>query len=160
MSVAVFECSLGSEVDTEELGAQLARCVQAQGGGGYIELAGELGAGKTCLSRGLLKALGHTGRVKSPTYTVIECYSLVPPVLHMDLYRLADPLELEQLGLDEYPLTEHLWMVEWPERGEGWLPVPDLRVKLAYAGAGRRALLQASSPRGVSWLASLQQNIK
>lgn len=160
MSEAAITRKLDCERATEALGAQLARAVLAGGGGGYVELNGELGAGKTCLTRGLLEAMGHTGRVKSPTYTVIECYALTPPVLHMDLYRLAEPMELEQLGLDEYPLTEYLWMVEWPERGEGWLPAPDLRVRLAYSKAGREAQLHAGSPRGESWLTSLQQNIK
>lgn len=152
--------NLKSEAFTEGLGAALAGAVADTGGGGFIELAGQLGAGKTCLTRGLLKALGHDGRVKSPTYTVIECYPLTPPVVHMDLYRLTDPFELDQLGLDEYPVTEYLWMVEWPERGEAWLPAADMRICLAYSGSGRQAHLQAGSPRGASWLACLQKHFK
>lgn len=160
MNTSTLERCLETEAQTEALGAEIARVVQQTGGGGYIELAGELGAGKTCLTRGLLLALGHSGRVKSPTYTVIECYELKPPVLHMDLYRLADPMELEQLGLDEYPASEYLWMVEWPERGEGWLPAPDVRLQLSYAGSARHAEIQACTARGASWLTSLEKNIK
>lgn len=160
MNAPVIERCLESEVQTEVLGADIAKAVQRAGGGGYIELAGELGAGKTCLTRGLLRALGYSGRVKSPTYTVVECYELAQPVLHMDLYRLADPMELEQLGLDEYPVSGYLWMVEWPERGEGWLPAPDLRLRLSYSGPARRAQIRACSALGGSWLTSLQQNIK
>lgn len=160
MNTPPLERCLENEAQTEALGADLAKAVKLAGGGGYIELAGELGAGKTCLTRGLLMALGYPGRVKSPTYTVIECYELKLPVVHMDLYRLADPLELEQLGLDEYPVSEYLWMVEWPERGAGGLPVPDLQLRLAYSGAARRAQMQARTARGASWLTSLEQNIK
>lgn len=149
--------ALEDESRTLALGAGLAAAV-GQGRGGYIELRGDLGAGKTCLCRGLLQALGHGGRVKSPTYTVMERYELQPPVLHMDLYRLADPMELEQLGLDEYPTDDHLWLVEWPQHGQGWLPSPDLTVELGYAGDARRAEVVAMTRLGQIWLTSLLKN--
>ena len=122
---------------TEALGARLARAL-AQQPGLVIYLEGDLGAGKTTLARGLLRALGVQGAIRSPTYTLMEVYEPAGrAVLHMDLYRLTDPLELQNLGLADFPPNKTLWLVEWPERGAGLLPPFDLRLRLAAEGAGR-----------------------
>lgn len=123
---------------TAALGARIAQAVP----GGVIQLEGDLGAGKTTLARGLLRARGVTGAIRSPTYTLMEPYRTpAGPVLHMDLYRLRDPLEIENLGLSDYPPAETLWLVEWPDKAAGLLPAPVLRVQLAPQGEGRRAQL-------------------
>lgn len=126
---------------TERAGAMLARCPGLDRLR-QIHLEGDLGAGKTTLVRGFLRALGHVGAVRSPTYTLIEPYEFENrTVLHFDLYRVADPDELEYLGVREQSDERTLWLVEWPDRGAGWLPDPELVVRLAQEGAGRRLLL-------------------
>ena len=103
-----------------------------------IWLQGDLGAGKTTFARGLIQALGYKGRVKSPTYGLLEQYLLTSiQVLHMDLYRISDPGELEFLGLEDLLDESSILLVEWPDRGEGWLPPADFIFKFDYAGSGR-----------------------
>jgi tRNA threonylcarbamoyladenosine biosynthesis protein TsaE len=135
-----------SEPAQETLGARLARaCPDACS----IWLQGELGAGKTTLVRGFLRGLGHQGPVKSPTYTLIEPYRLARrDCYHLDLYRLGDPEELEYLGLRDLMAEACILLVEWPERGAGWLPDPDLRVTIAYSEPGRRLTLSGASHLG------------
>jgi tRNA threonylcarbamoyladenosine biosynthesis protein TsaE len=134
---------------TASLGARLARAVTP----GILYLNGELGAGKTTLARGLLRGLGHAGKVRSPTYTLVEPYALESfQVYHLDLYRLADPEELEWLGLRDMLADAALLLVEWPERGSGYLPSADLSIQLDYSGSGREASLEASTPVGQRWL--------
>jgi tRNA threonylcarbamoyladenosine biosynthesis protein TsaE len=118
-----------------------------------VFLQGDLGAGKSTLARAWLRALGVTGAIKSPTYALVERYP-VPggEAAHLDLYRLAAAAELDFLGLDELAAEATLWLVEWPERGAGSLPPPDLRVDLAAEGAGRRAVLESASAEGEAWL--------
>ena len=102
-----------------------------------VYLTGDLGAGKTTLTRGFLRSLGIVGAVRSPTYTLVEIYETsMLTALHLDLYRLADPAELDNLGLREWAGAGHVWLVEWPERGANKLPAADLVVKLT-AGDGR-----------------------
>jgi len=121
-----------------------------------VFLEGELGTGKTTLVRGLLRAMGHQGPVRSPTYTLIESYETGSgPVHHLDLYRIGDAEELEYLGLREL-LDEALVLIEWPERGRGWLPVADLRLQLSQGDQSRRILLSALSPRGEQVLQQLR----
>ncbi len=128
----------------ERLGADLYRDL---GGRGLVFLSGPLGAGKTTLVRGMLRAAGHRGGVKSPTFTLVEPYEdLTPPVYHFDLYRIADPEELEYVGLWDYLGQDALVVVEWPERGEGVLPAPALAVALDYAGSARRARVLPGPP--------------
>ena len=104
-----------------------------------VTLVGDLGAGKTTFVAGLLQALGHTGPARSPTYTLIEPYHLSGrDVQHCDLYRLRDPEELEDLGLRDLRGPGSILLVEWPEKAEGRLGTPDVRIELAYAGADAR----------------------
>ncbi|HEU0197969.1 MAG TPA: tRNA (adenosine(37)-N6)-threonylcarbamoyltransferase complex ATPase subunit type 1 TsaE [Nevskiaceae bacterium] len=126
---------------TAQLGARIAREI-TQLPGGVVFLRGPLGAGKTCLARGLLRALGVTGAVRSPTFTLMELYELSAiKLLHLDLYRLAGAEELYGLGLADYATDDWWWLVEWPERGLGGLPAPWLDLRLEVAGAGRTAFL-------------------
>lgn len=138
---------------TEALGARLARCLAA----GVLFLHGELGAGKTTLVRGFLRALGHRGNVKSPTYTLVEPYDTASgPVFHFDLYRLTDPEELEFMGIRDFFGRETRCLVEWPEKGRGHLPAADLSVTLTPSGGGRRAQVAAHTPAGQAALHCLR----
>lgn len=117
--------------------------------GGRIFLSGDLGAGKTTLTRGLLRGYGYQGAAKSPTYTLVEPYELADCNLyHFDLYRLADPEEVEFLGVWEYFDDINLCVVEWAEKGKGHLPCPDLEIQIVQDGQGRRASWQARSEKG------------
>jgi len=138
---------------TEALGAWLS----GLDGAGLVALEGDLGAGKTTLVRGFLRALGHVGSVRSPTYTLVEPYRIGDcDVFHLDLYRLVDPEELEELGVRDYFASAAWILVEWPERGAGILPEPDLRIHLRPEREGRAAALEAASARGRKWLAALR----
>lgn len=126
---------LADEDETLAFGKRLA---QACEGRGLITLHGDLGSGKTTLSRGLVQALGHQGAVKSPTYTLVEPYELPSArILHYDLYRLNDPEELEFLGVRDFLDHNTLTLIEWPERAGTWLPSPDLAIFLSVEGTGR-----------------------
>ena len=139
---------------TEALGRALA---SGAGPGRILHLRGELGAGKTTLVRGLLRALGYAGRVKSPTYTLVEPYDLSSlHFYHFDFYRLKDRNEWEQAGFREYFNAASMCVVEWPERAEGLLGRPDLDVQLLFEGEGRRAHAHGCSESGEAWLSSLR----
>ncbi|ODU48946.1 MAG: tRNA (adenosine(37)-N6)-threonylcarbamoyltransferase complex ATPase subunit type 1 TsaE [Lysobacteraceae bacterium SCN 69-48] len=137
---------------TEALGARLAQTLPERA---VIQLHGDLGAGKSTLARALLRALGVTGTIRSPTYTLVEQYALPAGglALHLDLYRIGNPGELEFLGLD--PAEARLWLVEWPGRGQGALPPVDLDIALAVDGDGRRCRLDARTGVGRQWLAAI-----
>lgn len=129
---------LADDQATEALGAALADRVVA----GVVWLQGDLGAGKTTLVRGWLRALGHAGAVKSPTYTIVEPYRLNDrPIYHFDLYRLADAEELEMIGGRDYFDENALCLVEWPQRAGAALPKPTLVVTLTPSAGGREATL-------------------
>jgi len=131
---------------TEAFGRSLAACQQP---GLLVFLHGDLGAGKTTLVRGYLRGLGHQGPVKSPTYALIEPYETGQGRLyHLDLYRLSDPEELEWVGLRDLFDGESVCLIEWPQRGEGMLPEPDLNICLTVEGRGRRLALEVLSDRG------------
>ena len=135
--------ALNSAEDTAALGAAVARALSGRAGA-VLYLQGPLGAGKTTLARGLLRALGVQGAIRSPTYTLLEPYTIDGnaggrSLVHLDLYRLNDEHELESLGLRDYPPERCWWLIEWPERAGARLPPADLVVTLAHDGATRRA---------------------
>ncbi len=130
--------SLPDEEATLALGANLTKELHR----GVIYLCGELGAGKTTLVRGFLRELGYDGSVKSPTYTLVEPYEIDGfSIAHLDLYRVADPVELEYIGLEDILRDVSLTFIEWPERGKSYLPAADLVIELAIEGEGRIAVL-------------------
>lgn len=137
---------------TDALGHALAATRPAQAA---LYLQGDLGAGKSTLARALLRALGVTGPIRSPTYTLVERYPLPAggAAVHLDLYRIADAGELEFLGLDDAQAA--LWLIEWPERGGRMLPAADLRILMEVEGAGRGAELGSVSVAGRDWLVRL-----
>ena len=118
-----------------------------------VALQGELGAGKTSWVRAMLQGSGYPGRVVSPTYTLLEPYSVGEfTVLHLDLYRLSDPGELEFLGLEDMVAPLTIICAEWPERGEGILPSPDLELRFSYKGEGRQLQVLPFSDPGRRWV--------
>lgn len=137
-----------SEQEQEAIGARIAAaCPKAC----VIYLEGDLGAGKTTLVRGFLRGLGYKGPVKSPTYTLLEPYELPQrSCYHFDLYRLADPEELEYLGVRDLLQSDAMLLVEWPDKGEGALPPADLLIRIEYRPDGRSLGLVAGSPVGQS----------
>ncbi|MBD3671102.1 MAG: tRNA (adenosine(37)-N6)-threonylcarbamoyltransferase complex ATPase subunit type 1 TsaE [Gammaproteobacteria bacterium] len=140
-------------------GAELASVLD----GARVHLVGDLGAGKTTLVRGILQAMGHRGAVKSPTYTLVEPYHLKDrAIYHFDLYRLGDPEELEYMGVRDYFEEESLCLVEWPDKGQGYLPESDLTVTIEYQGEARALKLEAGTGKGGQILSALaakmQQN--
>lgn len=148
-----MEFFLSNAEATEALGHALG---QTRPASAVVHLQGDLGAGKSTLARALLRALGVQGAIRSPTYTLVERYPLEQgEAWHLDLYRIGDAAELEYLGLDEAAVT--LWLVEWPERGQGGLPAPDLRAELGVEGVGRRVALLPLSAAGEAWLERLSR---
>ncbi|HEY6456008.1 MAG TPA: tRNA (adenosine(37)-N6)-threonylcarbamoyltransferase complex ATPase subunit type 1 TsaE [Steroidobacteraceae bacterium] len=147
-----------SSEHTEACGARLARALPSGPSQLLqIHLHGDLGAGKTTLARGFLRALGYAGIVRSPTYTLVECYPLgAVTVVHADLYRLQHPDELEDLALRDLAIADHVWLIEWPERAGHWLPVADIDITLAAHPAFHSLELHASTPAGAQWLGQVQ----
>lgn len=132
------------ERDTEALGAALWAALPEKC---LLFLLGDLGAGKTTLVRGLMRAAGHHGPVKSPTFTLVEEYELTGRrVFHFDLYRLTDPEELEWMGMDDYLNQSALCCIEWPQMGAGLLPPADVEVTLSVNGNERTVELQIVNP--------------
>ena len=138
----------------ENLGRRIAAACPA---GGMIYLQGELGAGKTTWVRGFLRGLDYTGKVKSPTYTLVESYQLHGrPIHHMDFYRVNDPGELEAIGLCDYMDGSGTCLVEWPERGADQLVNPDVLIQITITGKGREVSLAAHSDAGARILQALE----
>jgi tRNA threonylcarbamoyladenosine biosynthesis protein TsaE len=159
VSTSELDVICPSAAETEGLGAQLAAALGVtHGAPAVLYLSGDLGTGKTTLARGFLNRLGVDAPVRSPTYTLLELYPAgALTVLHLDLYRLQTPAELEDLGLREWAQPRHVWLIEWPERGAGRLPRPDLRASLAIVAGGHEVVLSANSPLGAAWLEALPQ---
>lgn len=144
---------LADEAATAALGRRLAAVLQT----GVVYLEGELGAGKTALARAILQGRGFTGKVKSPTYTLVEPYHVEGDnIYHLDLYRLSDPEELEWLGLRDMLEGRHLLLIEWPTRGAGYLPAPDLVVELDYLDDGRVVNLRPETAHGHNMVGALE----
>ena len=156
-----MDLNLADSNVTECLGQALARsfpgaAAGVAAAGAVVYLRGELGAGKTTCVRSLLRALGVTGLVRSPTYTLVETYILTTlTCVHVDLYRLQALTEVDELGLRDLVGPGCLLMVEWPERGGAALPAADLDLTLRYAGDGRQARLRPETPLGLAWLQNL-----
>jgi tRNA threonylcarbamoyladenosine biosynthesis protein TsaE len=148
-----------SAQETEAIGALLAKARPLESALGVINLEGDLGAGKTTLARGFLRALGIIGPVRSPTYTLVEVYETpAVSIVHLDLYRLRDAQELESLGVREWARPGYVWLVEWPDRGEGRLPPPDLRVSLSGGGSGHEINVTAPTALGKAWLSAVENS--
>ncbi len=122
-------------------------------GHGAVHISGDLGAGKTTLCRGILRAMGHSGAVKSPTFTLVEPYEVnhqgeKVDVYHFDLYRLSDPGELDYVGVDEYFRSDSLCLIEWPEKASGFLPTYDLHIGIDVSGEKRIICITANTVHG------------
>jgi len=147
--------------DEEAMVAFGQRIAQVTAGAGLIFLEGDLGAGKTTLSRGIIRGLGHTGAVKSPTFTLVEPYEIgAVRAFHFDLYRLVDPEELEYMGIRDYFDEDALCLIEWPDKGTGFLPKPDLTITITPHEHGRQLKLLPQSTRAESWCAALALEFK
>ncbi|MGB0834912.1 MAG: tRNA (adenosine(37)-N6)-threonylcarbamoyltransferase complex ATPase subunit type 1 TsaE [Psychrobium sp.] len=150
-----FHSHLTDSDQTVNMGGDLALCMT---GATTIFLHGDLGAGKTTFTRGFVQALGHQGNVKSPTYTLVEPYEVVDwKIYHFDLYRLADPEELEFMGIRDYFTDNSLCLIEWPQRGFGMLPQADIELSLTYVDNEREINFSANTDNGSAVLEALKQ---
>lgn len=149
---------LADEEAMVAFGGHLANITQ---GHGLIFLEGDLGAGKTTLSRGIIRGLGHTGAVKSPTFTLVEPYEIGDiRAYHFDLYRLVDPEELEFMGIRDYFDEDALCLIEWPQQGAGFLPKADLTITIRPHNTGRALTLSPQGSRGEAWCAAVALEYK
>jgi tRNA threonylcarbamoyladenosine biosynthesis protein TsaE len=143
---SVTTCHLESESVTLTFGAEIATILRP---GLIIFLRGDLGAGKTTLARGILRGLGHEGKVKSPTYNLVEIYKISRLYFyHFDFYRFTDPIEWEEAGFREYFNENSICLVEWPEKAEKLLPIADIQISFTITGTGRKIEIQAGTEVG------------
>ena len=141
--------ALEGESKMVDFGAQLGAAIGKIDSPLLILLNGDLGAGKTTISRGILQGLGHQGAVKSPTYTLVEPYQLaIGKIYHFDLYRLIDPEELEHIGFSDYLSEAKLCIIEWPENGGSYIPMPDITVAINQYELGRQVTLSSNTKSG------------
>ncbi len=146
MTTSNYRRTIETESETQQFAGELAAVISAPV---WVELQGPLGAGKTTLTRFVLRALGHKGTVKSPTYTLVEPYDLAGyRFFHFDLYRLSDPEELEYLGLRDYPGDNVMAFIEWPSKGKGFLPEMDMSIEIQFNQSSRIFELIANSEKG------------
>ena len=151
----MIEVSADNEMAMLTLGRDLAELLQ---GSEAVFISGGLGAGKTTLCRGMLRAMGHIGAVKSPTFTLVEPYEVRgAEVSHFDLYRLSHPGELDYIGIEEYFSRKGLCLVEWPEKAEGSLPQHDLEITIDVLGEKRNISIKAMSADGETVCEALAQ---
>jgi len=167
MSTAEITLNLPDEAATDALGVRLAECALENvknnkinaldsNCGPLIYLRGELGAGKTALVRSFLRACGVTGRIKSPSYALLESYKVSSLYFyHIDFYRFSDSSEWQDAGFRDLFRPDAVVLIEWPDKAGDQLPVPDILVNLSYAGDGRQAQLEAHTKRGATWLTTL-----
>ena len=150
--------NLEGERKMQDFGAQLATAIGKIDAPLLMLLNGDLGAGKTTISRGLLQGLGHQGAVKSPTYTLVEPYELdIGVVYHFDLYRLIDSEELEYIGFSDYLSEAKLCIIEWPENGGSYIPQADISIDIKLHESGRQVTLGSSTESGKQCINLLQQ---
>jgi tRNA threonylcarbamoyladenosine biosynthesis protein TsaE len=146
---------VATTLDMEALGVKLAKNCDA---GMTILLKGELGTGKTTLVRGFLRARGHEGPVKSPTFTLLEPYELLGvPIYHFDLYRISGPEELEFLGVRDYLRGDGICLVEWPERAQGCFPTADLAIEIDYENTGRQVQIISHTEAGGTFITRVKK---
>jgi tRNA threonylcarbamoyladenosine biosynthesis protein TsaE len=156
MPPALLSFALPDNSATDALGAGLARTFPGASSGAIVHLRGDLGSGKTTCARSMLHALGVIATVRSPTYTLVDTYSVSALIcVHVDLYRLQSAGEVEELGLRDLTGPGYLMLVEWPEKGGRAVPAPDLLLQLQYAGEARTATLGAGSDVGRGWISKL-----
>lgn len=154
-NTTLFSQYLATEDDTVFWGEALGRAISQ---GGVVYLEGTLGAGKTTFCRGVLSAFGYSGSVKSPTYTLVENYELAGiQIYHFDLYRLADPEELEFMGIRDYFSDQAICLIEWPSRGAGILPMADIVVKVTPKIPGRSLDICGQTKKGGSIIGQVLQ---
>jgi tRNA threonylcarbamoyladenosine biosynthesis protein TsaE len=155
-SMASMELSLADSSKTEALGVALARSFPGREEGAVLHLQGELGAGKTTCVRSLLRTLGVTGLVRSPTYTLVDTYRLADlSCAHIDLFRLRGANDVEELGLRDLAGPGSLLLIEWPEKGGVAVPPADVSLCFRYADNAREVSITAHSPLGQVWLENL-----
>lgn len=144
--VSLHTLYLADESATLSLGEQLSACLCS---GTVVFFHGELGAGKTTLVRGILRGLGHRGKVRSPTYNLVEIYEIAGvPLYHFDFYRFSDPLEWEEAGFREYFNPHSICLIEWPEKAKEFLHVADLDIQINYSKTGRTVAIKAETEIG------------
>jgi len=169
VSDSAFEFTLPDVDATDALGRGLAESFlragmpgrpgdpEAHGHGAVLHLQGELGAGKSTCARSLLRALGVTGLIRSPTFTLVESYPLgAMTCVHVDLYRVAGAAQVDELGLRDMLRPDRLLLIEWPEKGGNAVPAADVELRLDYAPAGRVVHGVARTPYGRTWLDNLR----
>ena len=162
MTQANTEAQLAITLDGEQqmvdFGVNLASAIDKIKSPLLILLNGDLGAGKTTISRGILQGLGHHGPVKSPTYTLVEPYKLdLGKIFHFDLYRLIDPEELEHIGFSDYLSEAVLCIIEWPENGGSYIPQPDITIDISLYQSGRKVTLDSQTDLGKKCIYQVQQ---
>lgn len=152
------EIRLQSESEMMEFAQVVASVVRQCSDVQQIHLVGDLGAGKTTFSRGFIQAFGYKGRVKSPTYTLVEPYETGKlTIFHFDLYRLADPEELEFIGIRDYSEGQSLSLIEWPAKGEGLLPPFDIQITIEFTEQGRSIVVKGGNTAGNRLIRLLQE---
>jgi tRNA threonylcarbamoyladenosine biosynthesis protein TsaE len=151
---SLIHCRSTSPEQTEAFGARLAASLPPRSDApAVVYLTGDLGAGKTTLAKGFIRGRGIADAVRSPTFALLEPYEMPGlTVLHLDLYRVLDASELEPLGLRDWALPGHVWIVEWPEKGGSKLPPPDLRIVLSVGPDAHVIDACAASSFGQAWI--------